>query len=84
MHVVIPIVGALAALAWGSAVVHAFLLFGHRRVSGTRLVFSGISWMSRENFAPEAWGLHRRFVGSFVAFFVVVFVGALAGLAASR
>lgn len=74
MPIVAAILGLLAFLAWASAAVHALLLLRHVAPprSALSLAFQGWRFLDRSTFTESGHALHRRFVASFVAFFIVV------------
>lgn len=64
------IASSLAGLAWLSAAVHAFLLVPHRHPELTvgQLVLGGYRFFNAETFVETGKKLHRRFMGSALAF----------------
>lgn len=86
VQLVATAVGALAMLAWLSATLHALLLLPHRREehSLVALAFQGWRFYARDTWKESGHALHRRFLASTLAFFLVVIAGiALGALAAS-
>lgn len=82
MSVVLVLFGVAAFAAWLSAAVHGFWSLAHlsgRKSLGALLV-QGIEWFNSENFTERGQVLQRRFIRSFVAFFVLVL--AAVGIAA--
>jgi hypothetical protein len=65
-------VGTFAA--WLSAFVHGVWSLAHLSGKNSlgQMLFHGIRWFDAENFTPRGQELQRRFVRSFVAFFVCV------------
>ena len=75
----------LAMLAWFSALLHGGLLLRHRRddLSVLELVFRGYLFYAPGTWKPSGQLIHRRFIGSCLAFFVcAVFAGVLAAIGA--
>jgi len=72
----------VAVAAWLSAVLHGFASLAHLsgKNSFGQMLFHGIRWFDPENFTERGQVLQRRFVRSFIAFFVVVVLLALAGV----
>jgi hypothetical protein len=69
-------VGALAGLAWLSAAVHALMLLPHRsdEVSLGTLLMSGFRFYQRETWKPSGHVYYRRFIGSVLAFVLLLAV----------
>jgi hypothetical protein len=74
-------IGALAFVAWASTLVHGLLLLRHRvdHISLTTLFFSGWRFYQQDTWKPSGWPIHRRFVVSALAFFVILVAGVVVG-----
>lgn len=77
----VGITGGLAAIAWASAFMHMLLLLSHRRddVSLASLLSNGYRFWSRDTWKPSGHAIHARFLGSGLAFFVLVLVTFVVG-----
>lgn len=78
-----PIVAGLAGIAWLSAFVHGLMLLSHRRDEHSlgSLMFHGHLFFSRDTWKPSGHAIHRRFLGSALAFFAIIMLGVVAGIA---
>jgi len=78
-------VGALAVLAWLSTAAHGLLLLPHRRDEHSlfALAFQGWRFYARDTWKESGHAIHRRFVGSALAFFALVVLGILLGALAA-
>jgi hypothetical protein len=79
---IVSLFGALAGLAWLSAVIHVLMLLPHRQdgVSLGSLAFNGYKFFVASTFKTSGHGLHRRFLISGAAFFAFVVLGMVAGV----
>ncbi|MFO0684259.1 MAG: hypothetical protein U0234_19555 [Sandaracinus sp.] len=80
------LVGAIAGLAWLSAVVHALLLLPHRQdgVSLPSLLVRGHLFYRAETWKDSGRAIHRRFLGSVLGFFGCVLLLFVLGLVLAR
>ncbi len=74
LHVIAIVIGGLAVIAWLSAAVHALLLLPHRREEHSlfALAFQGWRFYSSDTWKESGQAIHRRFVGSTLAFFLLI------------
>jgi hypothetical protein len=79
---VLGTIGALAGIAWLSAVVHALLLIPHRQdhVSAFQLVFQGYRFYQAGTWKESGRALHRRLLLSAAAFAVLLIAEMLLSL----
>lgn len=74
MTILAAVLGMIALAAWASAAIHALLLLRHAAPprSALSLAFQGWRFFDRDTFTPSGHPLHRRFVASFVLFFLAI------------
>jgi hypothetical protein len=82
---IVIVIGSLAFASWLSAFVHGVWSLAHLSGKNSlgQMLFHGIRWFDAENFTARGQELQRRFVRSFVAFFLCVLTSMAAAVVTS-